>query len=86
MVAASDVRFAIYLEFNRFTKACQVAVTRQNGACRETGRTTLDEYLRRVVFCRGRDFSPDEFRRFIFEQSDAATTRAELEKYGLTLA
>ncbi|MCE5200805.1 MAG: HAD family phosphatase [Armatimonadota bacterium] len=35
----------------------------------ETGRITIDEYLRRIVFYRERDFSPDEFKQFIYEQS-----------------
>ncbi|MEN6521396.1 MAG: HAD family phosphatase [Armatimonadota bacterium] len=35
----------------------------------ETGRISLDEYLRRIVFYKERDFSPDEFKEFIFEQS-----------------
>lgn len=36
----------------------------------ETGRITLDEYLRRIVFYKERDFRPDEFKEFIFEQSE----------------
>ena len=35
----------------------------------ETGRATLDEYLRRVVFYRERPFTPDDFKKFMFEQS-----------------
>ena len=35
----------------------------------ETGRATLDEYLRRVVFYRDRPFTPDDFKKFMFEQS-----------------
>jgi putative hydrolase of the HAD superfamily len=35
----------------------------------ETGRISLEEYLRRIVFYRERDFTPEEFTRFIFEQS-----------------
>ncbi len=31
----------------------------------ETGRITLDEYLRRVVFHERRDFGPDEFLAFV---------------------
>jgi putative hydrolase of the HAD superfamily len=37
----------------------------------ECGQVSLDEYLRRTVFYRTRDFSPDEFKRFMFEQSQA---------------
>jgi putative hydrolase of the HAD superfamily len=35
----------------------------------ETARATLDEYLRRVVFYRDRPFTPDDFKKFMFEQS-----------------
>jgi putative hydrolase of the HAD superfamily len=35
----------------------------------EKGQITLDEYLRRTVFYRERPFTPDEFKRFMFEQS-----------------
>jgi putative hydrolase of the HAD superfamily len=35
----------------------------------ETGRATLDEYLRRTVFYRQRAFAPDDFKKFMFEQS-----------------
>ena len=35
----------------------------------ETGRATLDEYLRRVVFYRDRPFTTDDFKKFMFEQS-----------------
>lgn len=35
----------------------------------ETGRATLDEYLRRTVFYRQRAFTPDDFKKFMFEQS-----------------
>lgn len=35
----------------------------------ETGRITLDEYLRRIVFYQERNFPMDEFQEFIFEQS-----------------
>jgi putative hydrolase of the HAD superfamily len=35
----------------------------------ETGRATLDEYLRRVVFYRDRSFTTDDFKKFMFEQS-----------------
>lgn len=41
------------------------------GADFEEGRVPLDEYLEAVVFHRRRDFSRDDFRRFMFDQSQA---------------
>jgi putative hydrolase of the HAD superfamily len=38
----------------------------------ECGQASLDEYLRRVVFYRERPFAPDEFKQFMFEQSQAS--------------
>lgn len=35
----------------------------------ESGKLTLEKYLDRVVFDRPRDFSPQDFERFMFEQS-----------------
>jgi putative hydrolase of the HAD superfamily len=35
----------------------------------ECGEASLDEYLRRTVFYRERAFTPDDFKRFMFEQS-----------------
>jgi putative hydrolase of the HAD superfamily len=35
----------------------------------ETGQATLDQYLQRTVFYRQRDFTPDAFKAFMFEQS-----------------
>lgn len=35
----------------------------------EEGKTTLQEYLNRVVFYQQRDFTPDEFRDFMFSLS-----------------
>ena len=35
----------------------------------EEGKVTLDEYIRRVVFHRKRDFTIDDFRQFMFDQS-----------------
>jgi putative hydrolase of the HAD superfamily len=35
----------------------------------ETGRATLDEYLRRTIFYRERAFTPADFKQFMFEQS-----------------
>ncbi|HEY6442686.1 MAG TPA: HAD-IA family hydrolase [Candidatus Acidoferrales bacterium] len=37
----------------------------------ECGQASLDEYLRRVVFYQERPFAPDEFRQFMFQQSQA---------------
>lgn len=37
----------------------------------ETGRISLDEYLRRIVFYQEREFSTDEFKEFIFAQSQS---------------
>ncbi len=35
----------------------------------EEGKATLDEYLRRTIFYRERRFSMDEFKQFMFDQS-----------------
>ncbi len=35
----------------------------------EEGKLTLDEYLSRVVFYQKRDFTRDQFRQFMFDQS-----------------
>jgi hypothetical protein len=35
----------------------------------ETGELTLDNYLRRTVFYRSRPFTSEEFKTFMFEQS-----------------
>ena len=35
----------------------------------ECGQATLDEYVRRTVFYRERPFRPDDFKRFMFDQS-----------------
>ncbi len=35
----------------------------------EIGQATLDQYLQRTVFYRHRDFTPDDFKAFMFEQS-----------------
>ncbi|MGA8143895.1 MAG: HAD family phosphatase [Candidatus Acidiferrales bacterium] len=35
----------------------------------ETGQATLDQYLQRTVFYRQRDFTPAEFKSFMFSQS-----------------
>lgn len=35
----------------------------------ETGRISIDEYLRRIVFYEERDFTPNDFKQFIYDQS-----------------
>jgi putative hydrolase of the HAD superfamily len=35
----------------------------------EMGKLTLDQYLKRLVFYEPRDFSVDDFKKFMFEQS-----------------
>jgi putative hydrolase of the HAD superfamily len=35
----------------------------------EQGRLTLDEYLDRTVFIRPRNFTPEDFKRFMYQQS-----------------
>src|SRR5581483_8041479 len=35
----------------------------------ETGRLSLDQYLQKAVFFRPQTFKPDEFKAFMFEQS-----------------
>jgi len=37
----------------------------------ECGQATLDDYLRRTVFYREREFTPEEFKQFIYAQSQA---------------
>jgi putative hydrolase of the HAD superfamily len=37
----------------------------------ECGQANLDEYLQRTVFYRDRPFTQDQFKRFMFEQSQA---------------
>lgn len=37
----------------------------------ETGRMSLEEYLDRTVFYRSRPFGPEEFKAFMFEQSQS---------------
>jgi putative hydrolase of the HAD superfamily len=36
----------------------------------ECGEATLDEYVRRTVFYRTRPFTPEEFKQFMFDQSE----------------
>src|SRR6202142_2263489 len=49
----------------------------------ECGEASLDEYLRRTVFYRKRTFTQEEFKQFLFQQSEplpggALTVLAEL--------
>jgi putative hydrolase of the HAD superfamily len=37
----------------------------------ECGNASLDEYLQRTVFYRQRDFTPEDFKAFMFDQSQA---------------
>jgi putative hydrolase of the HAD superfamily len=52
----------------------------------ECGEADLDEYLRRTVFYRERSFTPEEFRQFMFEQSqplpEGMAVLAELSRKG----
>jgi putative hydrolase of the HAD superfamily len=46
----------------------------------ETGRLSLDDYLKRTIFYRPREFSPDEVKEFMFAQSQPhAEVRAVAE-------
>jgi putative hydrolase of the HAD superfamily len=44
----------------------------------ELGKLTLDTYLNQVVFCRERPFSREEFKEFMFAQSQAHYEMIEL--------
>jgi putative hydrolase of the HAD superfamily len=62
-----------------------------NQATYEEGKLTLHEYLTRVVFYEKRDFTPDQFREFMFTQTTPFTEMIELmrqlkEKYRLKIA
>lgn len=57
----------------------------------EEGKLSLDEYLNRVVFYQERPFSKDEFKRFMFAQSQPFPEMIELmgklkARYGLKVA
>ena len=57
----------------------------------EVGKLTLDEYLKRVVFYMKREFSTDEFKQFMFEQSQPYEDMLNLvkglkKKYNLKIA
>ena len=57
----------------------------------EVGKLTLDEYLQRLVFYKKRNFTPQEFTRFMMKQSKPypemiALLKALKEKYHLKIA
>jgi putative hydrolase of the HAD superfamily len=57
----------------------------------EEGKLSLDEYLKRVVFYQERHFSPDDFKRFMFAQSQPKDNMIDLikglkQRYGLKVA
>ncbi|HXB07335.1 MAG TPA: HAD family hydrolase [Puia sp.] len=57
----------------------------------EAGKLSLDEYLRRTVFCREQPYTMEEFRTFMYEQSVAYPEMIDLVKalkarYGLRIA
>lgn len=57
----------------------------------EVGKITLDEYLARVVFYTKRDFTKDDFKQFMFEQSQPYDDMLNLvkalkQKYNLKIA
>jgi putative hydrolase of the HAD superfamily len=57
----------------------------------ESGKISLDEYLKRLVFYEKRSFSPSDFRKFMFDQSKPFPDMLKLirgikEKYGIKIA
>ena len=56
----------------------------------ESGDITLDEYLDVTVFCSPRDFSREEFKQFMFAQSepwpDSIAVARDLAKSGMQMA
>lgn len=57
----------------------------------EQGKLSLDEYLKRIVFYKKRNFTADEFREFMFAQSEPhpeiiKSISLLKEKYGLKVA
>ncbi|MDP4131790.1 MAG: HAD family phosphatase [Bacteroidota bacterium] len=57
----------------------------------ESGKISLDEYLKRLVFYKKRNFSEPDFRKFMFEQSRPFPDMLKLirgikEKYGIKIA
>ena len=73
------------LDFNEFQTRHEMLKT-----AFETGRIGIDTYVRKAVFHRSRLFSPDEFKQFMFAQSqtlgdtlDWVRALAQTEKYRL---
>jgi putative hydrolase of the HAD superfamily len=57
----------------------------------EAGKLSLDEYLRRTVFCQEQPFTMDDFKAFMYDQSKAYPEMIDLVKalkarYGLKVA
>jgi len=57
----------------------------------ESGKISLDEYLKRLVFYTKRNFTEEDFRQFMFEQSQPfpemlSLIRGIKEKYGIKIA
>ncbi|MDR3712963.1 MAG: HAD hydrolase-like protein [Puia sp.] len=57
----------------------------------ESGKLSLDEYLKRAVFYEDRSFTPDGFRQFMFDQSEPypemiGLFKALKARYGLKIA
>ena len=57
----------------------------------ESGKLSLEEYLKRTVFCRDQPFTMEQFRAFMFEQSVPYPEMIDLVKglkarYGLKIA
>lgn len=57
----------------------------------EVGKLSLDGYLNRIVFYQDRDFSAEEFKQFMFRQSEPFNDMIELlcqlkKQYGLKIA
>ena len=57
----------------------------------ESGKISLSEYLKRLVFYTKRDFSEEDFRAFMFEQSQPYADMLDLvcgikKKYGIKIA
>jgi len=57
----------------------------------EAGKLSLDEYLKRTVFCKEQPFTMDDFKAFMYDQSKAYPEMIDLVKalkarYGLKVA
>src|SRR5215469_2457944 len=46
----------------------------------EAGKLSLDEYLRRTVFCKEQSFTMDEFKTFMYDESKAYPEMIDLVK------